>query len=265
MLLCLYIPTLQNYDLAVFAGAHLSWRVEDRIAPWSLHREPDVRNLQSLKLRRGPGCELTLWVILKHSPRLRNLELDFDMPSSRRPMGLNDLSEALAFVSKTLEPLTIRYDVFSDQEDVNAEGLYEILDGVMDPFSNFERLSFLEIPLAILLGVDPPMLWQADHPTLADRLPGSLTQLVLVDDVFGLEPFSWELADLLSCMGEYFGDDDCVDPGWKAATPSLKRFVLDMSSGRPLYDVFELRPGSRQKLRETCRAEGIDCQVLLKE
>lgn len=275
-----YLPAVKKLDLTLFPNLSVSQGIQEDTTSihtiWPFPQAPIALNLTTLQLRRSPVLPSTLDLLLAAAPNLTTLDYDCLLPSSKTPLCLSSLRRALNRIRKTLEHLSVRCEVFSD-DATEVESIDTVLINNLGSLRDFPALTTVEISLAVLYG----QVREVNFPLLKDLLPRNLHRLTINDDLWGFYAFIWEGLEVMEVLkkfltgqrkNEAYWDDvyerwvvtwvDDGEAGWRESTPSLKEFVLDLRRrGWSFYDFWD-DTVQKVSLQQACDEQGISCEIL---
>lgn len=256
-LLCFYLPSIATlcFEAALLDREGEPWdptSASHRGPAWPLAHPPLAASLTTLELYETEARPGALESLLRHTPNLRSLVYDCNLPSSSSPLNLSALRQALDHVRDTLDNLVIGFQIFPD-EGLDPTNLAAVLRGSLGPLGSMTALEDIIAPLMLLLGQVTP---QTAAP-LADVLPPNLKRLTINDDLWNYDAFyTWEGEHVGSLLMAFFAGP-C-----KTATPRLENFVLDMRDNS--FESWEYwdDKGKMEALQELTESQGVRCVIL---
>lgn len=241
---------------------HLEIRVQDLTELRERQQEDGVelnlRYLRTLVLARSTIPEKDILFLLSHASSLRNLNLGLAYRRLNPPV-LEDrmlVAQALESVSDTVENLSMGFEYYSRCDmceavrDEMIEASWEPLRGIL---KNFTKLRTLEIPVPILLGLNPDGAADLD---LGAVLPDTLVKLCLNDLCELPECEEWTNCRILNRMHVFLTTED-----WRSSTPLLQRLQFRLwgpASSVPCTN-------SEKQLRLTCIRKRLDLEFCTQE
>ncbi|KAJ4292054.1 hypothetical protein N0V90_009953 [Kalmusia sp. IMI 367209] len=269
-----YLPAIKTLDLTFFPNVSFTDGIQKdtlRHTIWPFPQAPMAFYLTTLQLRRSPALPSTLGLLLATTLSLARLDYDCLIPASQAPLCLETLRQALNRVRRTLKHLTIRYEVFPDDDnETSVANLPRVCVNSLGSLHEFNALETLETSLIILYGQVQEI---NDHP-LVDLLPSSLRRLVMNDDIWAVQSPIWANFTAMEALRRFLTGqrkdnewyDETTDrrqatwvtdmgPGWKRATPHFAEFTLDMRRSvfnEPVVD-----------LEQACKEQGILFELML--
>ncbi|KAF2735123.1 hypothetical protein EJ04DRAFT_511957 [Polyplosphaeria fusca] len=209
-------------------------------------------NVRSLHLATTAAPKVVEGV-LQQTSKLNTLNYQCMLPSSQTPLSLGYLRRGLGHTSTTLTHLTFRYDIEPD-EAADVENLAIVLHQDLGSLQGLTALTHLNISLFVLFGQIEP-----NHaPPLAEVLPPKLRHLTINDDLWGYDAFcKWGGDDILAVFQRFFGEG----VAWKAATPELQEFVLDMRE-RGWEHGEDWQPEQMDQIQSMFVTQGVRCSIL---
>ncbi|KAL9606421.1 MAG: hypothetical protein Q9179_000387 [Wetmoreana sp. 5 TL-2023] len=203
-------------------------------------------SMQSVILHTSCVRITTLRSLLLATPRLKRLEYhhscDYESSFTLKDCKVVDckkLKEALEPLSASLEDLTLSinfysYDIHDKSEGDNAD--YGISCCLGD-LTGFTKLRYLQAPLVMLLGWDPPSPSMLEH-----SLPQQLSVFCCSNDLCRWYIFNWKHEDVLRQ----------VIPLIQKRGTALTRFIAGAEDGRWLW-----WPKVREPVKAACEEAGI--------
>lgn len=293
-LLFLHVPTLEHLEIRALVIVELedlyddpSFGVLDTETIWPLDYKPSASNLTTLRMVRCSLDHVVLPMLFKSTPNLRNFEFECVLHPSVVPIDLDHIEHALSHVQLTLTKFKFRLELLPEDEEYELD--FSVVDGSISSLEEFPCLTDLEISLHTLYG--PGQIRWGAVP-LAGLLPPKLERLTITDDLYAEPEFEnfYEDEHALSLFGTYLqGDREISEPlhlgnygydedeedfdsdeemkstgigQWREATPNLKKFVYDIRERACLASHYWGLPGSKERLLEMCKKQGIEGDVL---
>ncbi|KAH7378311.1 hypothetical protein BKA66DRAFT_149279 [Pyrenochaeta sp. MPI-SDFR-AT-0127] len=297
-MLLFYLPNLETLELTTFVQPVEDVGAEwESIMPpeWPLMQAPNAEKLTTLRLVRSSISPAVISLMLQQTPNLTTFEYD-TFNGFSVPLDLSAIRDALLHVCDSLAHLSIRYDMHQEDENYPPQDVIGVTFGSIGPLRDFPALTTLSASLGVLFGSDDVRHGQT--PKLADFLPPGLQCLTITDDMWMYNDFQqyFEDVDAMSILRTYLtgetagyrwrgasgyqhGGDNwngglgysniiwtvSHEPGWKGATPGLKKFVYDLRTRGHLTFAYWNHPRPREELERVCKWQGIECEVLFED
>lgn len=215
---------------------------------WPLPVAPRAASLATLCFGSTAAPAASITFLLQHTPNLRSLVYNCRGPSS---LDMSELRAGLDYVSSTLAHLEVGHTV---QLQLTLPDL--VVRGSLGSLAGFAALEDLRVSLGLLFGqVAPP-----GATPLADVLPPRLKRLTINDDLSTHCAFhEWLGEPTMALLGDFF------DGSWKAATPWLGEFVLDMRRSAWMPHEYWIEGGKQDELRRLVESQGVQCTMLSRD
>ncbi|KAI4095851.1 MAG: hypothetical protein LQ344_001405 [Seirophora lacunosa] len=204
------------------------------------HYQP---SLTTLILRKSWMRLGTLQLLLQSTPHLQTLEYDYlaDLESPLTPpeapvMDCPALRRVLDQVSASLESLTLSIAWkrgYASPCDIS---------GSLGPMTHFTKLKYLQAPMILMAGRDPPLYSVLDH-----QLPEQLREFCCSNGLCSHHTLGWEAPDTLRQMLPLIQND----------SRSLQKLLLDAKEGPYLWWEHVRRP-----IKAACEEIGISYEVI---
>lgn len=162
--------------------------------------------LTRLCLQQSELTPLSLSWLLRLTPSLRELEYDHWINSvhgsrTMRYFQCADMDAALQPVLRSLERLCIKVQFFLTEARDLSLRYPRGIQGTIKSLIDFSCLTYLEIPVVLLLGWTPTSVGGITQ--LATVLPPSIRNLTLTTDQDPPESYKWTREELSSYVGDY--------------------------------------------------------------
>jgi hypothetical protein len=275
----LYLPNMSTLDLTAITDASDLYHHSRQISNtnfWPLDNIPTARNFTALHLRRSEISLNTLEGLLAQTPKLRELRYDCFKPFSSGKLDLTTLRAGLEHVRSTLTHLTVRCEMYIDEDGDGIEEIESVTSGRLGSLQDFTELTTLSVSCAVLFGesdVTPGHEWQ-----LASVLPLRLQKLTIYDDLWGFDSFGLpEGVPRLTMFEEFFkggtlGSTTAFSQTprvqqtklkhFRSATPALTTFVFDIRNRIWALAGYWKYSDASSHLVHMCESEGVSCTIL---
>ncbi|RDW74901.1 hypothetical protein BP6252_06043 [Coleophoma cylindrospora] len=209
---CCYAPAIHD----VTTTLPKSWRLAQ------LGQRPQFSSLRHLKLRHTQAMAGQLRELLSSTPNLQSLQYDFYCIVDSG--GVNDayvygsaISRAIEEVKSSLVKLVLSITMAARTATEISAGLRWGIRGQMASLQQFERLQYLEVPLALLLGWSPQLA-----PALDDILPRSIQNLYITGHLDDFSNWEWTADDTLQQLRQLVTAQKTRFPDLESVTTRLE-------------------------------------------
>lgn len=215
---------------------------------WPLPVAPRAASLATLCFGSTAAPAGSIRFLLRHTPNLGSLAYNCRGPDS---VDMSELRAGLDYVSSTLAHLEVGHTV-----QLQLPLPHMVVRGSLGSLAGFAALEDLRVSLGLLFGqVAPP-----GATPLADVLPPRLKRLAINDDLSTHCAFhEWLGEPTMALLSDFF------DGSWKAATPCLGEFVLDMRRSAWMPHEYWIEGGKQDELRRLVESQGVQCTMLSRD